>query len=205
MFSKNAQASVLALASAFALGTVGAPALAGDEGFNRPIATGVGSRTSTRGYLGLSVSFGGGGAAKSGLVVGVQSIRVRSSNRLHGVDANVRFSFDSGFDRFAVAGLVGRRDVYANIGGGYSARRGEAFATGGVQAPFMRAGADFGLQSGNFEPYLEVNTLDRPRRVSGGGLACPDGYSLEPASDWSIANPDLFLDGFICVDFDFWD
>lgn len=174
--------------------------MASDFGFDRPFSVGGGSQTTTRAYIGLSLSFGGGEVRPS-FVTGVQSVRVRSSNRLQGIDLNARFNFTDGFERVAVAGLIGNRTAYANIGAGYNMRSAEPFGTVALQGAFLRAGADFGL-SGSVTPYVEVNTLDRPRRVGGGALGCNPGYELLPASifDDGFLNRDFVVDGQICVD-----
>ena len=201
-FSKFVQVSALALATAFASASV---VKAGD--FERPIVGGSGSYSDTRPYLGLSWSFGGGASRLPSFVVGAQSIRVNSSNRLRGIDLNARFNLSDGFERIALSGLVGRRDIYANIGGGYNFSRNEFVGTAALQTTFVRAGLDVGMNTGVLEPYVEINTLDRPRRVSGAGLSCPDGYDLVSASDFppSFLNPDLIVDGQVCEGEDFFD
>ena len=199
--TRAAQVSVLALATALAIPTA-AFANGLPEKYERPISA-PGSRDDTRAYLGVSWSLGANASFQPSFVVGVQSIRVRSSNRLRGIDVNARFNFTDGFERVAIAGLIGRRDVYANIGGGFNIRQGEPFGTVAVQGPFLRAGLDVGLTTGNWDPYFEINTLDRPRRVAGGGLSCPENYTLMDSLFAPPGAQDLVIDDQICVD-DFW-
>lgn len=195
--------TIMTSASALALATVlasGAPSSAEEfiipGKFERPLRTGTGTRDHTRAYIGLSWSFGARTTSQPSVVVGVQSIRVRSSNSLRGIDVNARFNFTDGFERVAIAGLLGRRDVYANLGGGFNIRDGEPFVTAAVQGPFLRAGLDVGINSGNWAPYVEINTLERPRRVRGEGLSCPESYDLIAAP--IFAPESLIVDGQVC-------
>ncbi len=197
--------TIMTSASALALATVlasGAPSSAQEfiipGKYERPLRTGTGKRDHTRAYIGLSWSFGARATGQPSVVVGVQSIRVRSSNSLRGIDVNARFNFTDGFERVAIAGLLGRRDVYANLGGGFNIRDGEPFVTAAVQGPFLRAGLDVGINSGNWAPYVEINTLERPRRVQNGELTCPEGYML--TSPFFDTPDDLVVDGQTCAD-----
>ena len=198
--ARRPAASLTALTTALAVGGAawGGPPLP-------PIGGGGEDRRSdTRAYVGLSFSFGGSAAPSAGIVVGAQAIRVRSSDRLTGIDVNARSSFQDGFDRIALAGLYGNRNAYANLGGGINPRTGEFFGTAAVQGPYLRLGADLGL-AGGLRPYVEVNTLGKPKRVQGGGdLACPTGYFLADPSDWTSIfgdiGDDVIVDGRTCID-----
>ena len=197
-FPCNPVVSASALATALALGGTawGGPPLA-------PTVSGGGPdrRSDTRAYVGLAVSFGGGASPQAGIVVGAQAIRVRSSDRLSGVDLNARFNFRGGFDRIALAGLYGNRSVYANLGGGFNPQTGEFFATAAAQGAYLRAGVDWAIATGQLKPYVEVNTLSKPKSVQGGGgvLSCPTGYSLQDATFWEVPE-DLIVDGQTCID-----
>jgi hypothetical protein len=131
------------------------------------------SRNSTHVYAGIALSFGAAEQSGIGALVGLRSTRVNASNRLRGIDANARYDFRRGFDRVAVAGLIGRRNAYLNLGGGFDPLAGEVFVTGAAQARHLRAGVDYGLVTGAAGGYFELNTLDRPgryvppRRVNG--------------------------------------
>jgi hypothetical protein len=121
------------------------------------------------------------------------------------VDLNARFNFRGGFDRIALAGLYGNRSVYANLGGGFNPQTGEFFATAAAQGSYLRAGVDWAIGSGQLKPYVEVNTLGKPKPVQGAGgvLSCPTGYSLQDASDWSeifTLTDDVIVDGRTCID-----
>ncbi len=122
------------------------------------------SRNTTRAYAGVALSFGAGDAPGVGLVAGLQAVRVSASNGLRGIDLNARYTLRSGFDRFAVAGLVGRRSAYLNLGAGFDPLTAELFVTGAAQTRHLRAGIDYGLISGYSGGYFEANTLQRPNR-----------------------------------------
>lgn len=128
-----------------------------------PIAPAPGAREDTRAYAGIVFSFGNEARASVGVVVGVQHTRVRRNNTLRGVDLNARWDFTRGFDRIALAGLVGSRDLYANVGAGFRPTSGEVFATAAGQTRHLRIGGDFAF-SGAFEGFGEVNSLTRLRR-----------------------------------------
>ncbi len=151
------------------------------------------ARDDTRAYAGLVFSFGSASQASAGLVVGAQATRVRASDRLTGFDVNARFSFGSGFDRIAVAGLFGKRKAYANLGAGINPMTGDVFLTGAAQAAHARVGLDFGLMGRDAGVYFELNTLQRLRPVAappppggggaaGGGGAVGGGNGVSPAS-----------------------
>ena len=122
------------------------------------------SRSSTHVYAGVALSFGAAEQAGIGAVAGLRSVRVNASNRLRGVDVNARYDFRRGFDRVALAGLVGRRSAYLNLGGGFDPIAGELFVTGAAQTRHLRAGVDYGLVTGASGGYFEANTLRRPGR-----------------------------------------
>ena len=139
-------------------------ALAGTVALALPAAAEAQSRTDLRIYAGIAVSFGPAEQPGFGAVVGVQSIRVSASNRLRGLDLNARYSFPTGFDRVALAGLIGRRGGYLNLGGGFNPTRGEIFVTGAAQMANLRAGLDYGVASATAGGYFELNSLSRPGR-----------------------------------------
>jgi hypothetical protein len=139
----------------------------------------AGSRSSTHVYAGVALSFGAAEQPGLGLVAGLRSTRVNASNRLLGIDANVRYDVQRGFDRAALAGLVGRRGAYLNLGGGFNPLSGEVFVTGAAQTRHLRAGVDYGVLSGAAGGYFELNTLRRPGR-----------YVPPPPPDAAPANGD---------------
>lgn len=135
------------------------------------------SRSSTRVYAGVALSFGAAADPGIGVVAGLRSTRVNASNRLRGIDANVRYDIRRGFDRVAVAGLIGRRNAYLNLGGGFDPSAGEVFVTGAAQTSHLRAGVDYGVMSGTAGGYFELNTLRRPGRYV--PAPPPDGGEVE--------------------------
>jgi hypothetical protein len=124
------------------------------------------SRNSTHIYAGVALSFSPVEQPGIGVLAGVRSTRVNASNRLRGIDANVRYDIQRGFDRVALSGLIGRRSAYINVGGGFNPLLGEAFVTGAAQTRHLRAGLDYGIMSGDSGGYFELNTLRRPGRYT---------------------------------------
>jgi len=124
------------------------------------------SRSDTRIYGGLAVSFGTVAQPGIGAVVGLQSTRLQPSNRLLGFDVHGRYDFQRGFDRIAIAGLIGRRGGYLNLGGGFNPASGELFVTGAAQMRHLRAGVDYNVMSATAAGYFEANTLQRLGRYS---------------------------------------
>jgi len=122
------------------------------------------SRSETRIYGGLALSFGAAQQPGLGVLAGVRAARVNAANSVRGIDANVRYDIQRGFERVAVAGLIGRPNAYLNLGGGFNLFGNELFVTGAAQTRHLRAGIDYGVMSGNAGGYFEANTLRRPRR-----------------------------------------
>jgi len=141
-------------------------ALAAAIGLALCVPTAALSRDDTRAYAGLVFSFGSSSQASAGLVVGAQATRLRASDRLTGFDVNARFSFGGGFDRIAVTGLFGKRNTFANLGGGVNPMTGDFFLTGAAQTGHARVGVDFGLTGRDAGVYFELNTLRRLRAVA---------------------------------------
>lgn len=186
------------------------------QDFTPIIAGGAGgSRTDVTGYLGLSFSFGANAPKGPQVVVGVQRLKVESDDSVRGLDLNARFGLDGQLGRVAVAGLAGQRDAYANLGFGYDFAQDGMFGTAALQSGPLRLGADMDIGTGAIRPYLELNSLHKPKRVAGGagGLACATaGYvpinavqALDaggPAAvfyNFAVSNG-LDLDGTVCVD-----
>jgi len=166
---------------------------------------GVGSRTDTRVYTGLVWELGGNQGLVPQVVFGVSSLRVKSNNRLNGGDLSVRIRFDKGFsfDSVRLAYVDGNRSARGNLGLGYSFSFRSLMATAAIQLPYLRAGTDFLFNDKQFKPYVELNTLSKPKRVSsacsrGSLLAWPaetDGYAWNSGT---YNESDLFLNGNTC-------
>ena len=167
--------------------------------------TAGGTRTDTRAYMGLVWELGGKQGAMPHLAFGLSSIRVRSNDRVEGGDIEFRLSIFNGIgaDSLRLAYVNGNRVVRANVGGGYSFSHADWLATASVQSSYVRAGTDFLISDKTFLPFVELNTLGRPRAATGG--SCGSGSLI----DWNSSNPNydyntyysesqIFLDGKTC-------
>ena len=177
----------------------------GNPGYCVAPLAGAGARTDTRIYTGLVWELGGKQGAMPHLAFGLSSIRVRGNDRVEGGDLEFRLSIFNGLgaDSLRLAYVNGNRVVRANVGGGYSFSHADWLATASVQSSYVRAGTDFLIGSKNFLPFVELNTLGRPRAATDGG--CSTGSLI----DWNSSNPaynynprysesQIFLDGKTC-------
>lgn len=104
-------------------------------------------------------------------------------------------------DTSVYTGLVGELGGNQGLGCSFSFR--SLVATAAIQLPYLRAGTDFLINDKQFKPYVELNTLSKPKRVSsacsrGSLLAWPaetDGYAWN-SGDYTES--DLFLNGNTC-------
>lgn len=128
------------------------------------------STTENRAYAGLVFDLDGSDGFVPDLVVGVRTLHVKSSDSVEGADLSARISYgkhDKGimFDSARLVYVGGERDVMGNIGVGYSYTHSSFIGTAAIQGPYTRIGTDFEFGTKKFEPYLEVNTLDKPDNV----------------------------------------
>lgn len=128
------------------------------------------STTENRIYAGLVFDLDGSDGFVPDLVVGARTLHVKSSDSVEGADLSARVSYgkhDKGitFDSARLVYVGGERDVIGNIGIGYSNTHSSFLGTIAVQGPYTRLGTDFEFGKNKFEPYLEVNTLDKPDNV----------------------------------------
>ena len=164
-----------------------------------------GSRTDTRAYMGLVWELGGKQGAMPHLAFGLSSLRVRSNDRVEGGDIEFRLSIFNGIeaDSLRLAYVNGNRVMRANVGGGYSFSHADWLATASVQSSYVRAGTDFLISNKAFLPFVELNTLGRPRAATGG--TCSSGSLI----DWNgssssydyntgYSESQIFLDGKTC-------
>jgi hypothetical protein len=188
------------------------------QSFSPEITGTVGAdrRTDTRAYVGLAWQFGRNASPKPQVVVGVQKIRIDSDDGLSGVDLNLRFGLDGRNGRVALSGLKGRRGAHVNLVGGYDFTTREAFGTAALQGTGLRIGADLGVRTGSLRPYLELNSLSKPVRVSGKSsvLGCSTANYVPVSQSQAAASPNpgaiaiydfaqsngLDLDGLVCMD-----
>ena len=142
--------------------------------------------TENRVYAGVNWTLGGKQGLVPQLVLGARSLRVKSSDSVSGGDLNLRLNVFNGFsiDSLRLSYVGGNRDVQGNIGGGYSFVDSKLLGTAAVQANYSRIGADYVFGSSVIRPYAEINSLQKPKNVGGGGaLGCPSGYTLGPIAD----------------------
>jgi hypothetical protein len=140
-----------------------------------------GSHTETRAYAGLAWALGGKKqAARPDLVVGAQSLKVKTNDRVNnGSDISARFSLVSGlsFDSIRLSVVGGERQALANAGVGYSFGSQSLFGTLAVQGPYSRAGVDYEFASSGWRPYVELLTIGKPKKAAG-RLACDSPFIL---------------------------
>ena len=128
------------------------------------------STTENRVYGGLVFDLDGSDGFVPDLVVGVRTLHVKSSDSVEGADLSARISYgkhDKGimFDSARLVYVGGERDVMGNIGIGYSNTHSSFIGTAAIQGPYTRIGTDFEFGTKKFEPYLEINTLDKADNV----------------------------------------
>jgi len=151
---------------------------AGGEGDSR--------HTENRVYAGFNWTLGGKQGWIPQLVLGARSLRVKSSDEVSGGDLNLRLNVFNGFgvDSLRLSYVGGNRDVQGNIGGGYSFADSNFLGTAAIQSTYSRLGADYVFGAGAIRPYAEINSLQQPKNVGGGGaVSCPSGYTLGPVAD----------------------
>lgn len=134
------------------------------------ITTSSDSTTENRVYAGLVFDLDGSDGFVPDLVVGVRTLHVKSSDSVEGADISARVSYgkhDKGilFDSARLVYVGGERDLMGNVGIGYSNTHSSFIGTAAIQGPYTRLGTDFEFGKNKFEPYLEVNTLDKADKV----------------------------------------
>lgn len=145
------------------------------------VTTGSGSRTDTRGYVGLNWTLGA--SLTPAVVLGVSNMRVKSN----GDTSGARLAFHLNLAGGVAPGLVklsylqGKEDVQGEIGAGYNFIKAAPLLGLGVNAPYVAAGVD-GYLSGEFSPYLGLTSQGKYKKPNGGSssttYSCPSGYDL---------------------------
>ena len=135
-----------------------------------PVETSANSSTENRVYAGIVFDLDGSDGYVPDLVLGVRTLHVKSNDNVEGADLSARVSYgkhDKGldFDSVRLVYVGGERDLMGNIGVGYSHSHQSFLGTVAVQGAYTKLGTDFEIGSNKFEPYLEVNTLDKPSNV----------------------------------------
>lgn len=124
--------------------------------------------TQTRVYAGLVWVFNNKASLKPDLSIGVQTLRVKSSDSVSGADFNVRFKVEDGLklDSNRISYIGGERSVQGQLGFGYSYTNQSWLTTGSVNSPFNRVGADYLFINKSINPFIEINTIKKPNKVN---------------------------------------
>ena len=100
--------------------------------------------------------------------IGFRSVRVKSNDNVSGGDISARITFNNGiaFDSTRLSYVGGDRDILGNLGIGYSNTNSSILGAVAIQGPYSRIGSDFEFTNKKFVPYLELLTLDKPKKTS---------------------------------------
>jgi hypothetical protein len=137
--------------------------------------------TQTRAYVGLVWVFNNKASMKPDVTVGVQSLRVKSSDSVSGADFNLRFKIEEGLklDSNRLSYVGGERNAQGQLGFGYSYSQKSWLTTGAISGPFSKVGTDYLLNKKTFDPFIEINTMNKPKKVNGStSSSCPPDYEL---------------------------
>jgi hypothetical protein len=153
---------------------VSSSAWAGGVLFTPTTITSPNKDTQTRAYAGLVWVFNNKASMKPDLTLGVQSLRVKSSDSVSGADLNLRFKIEDGLklDSNRLSYVGGERNAQGQLGFGYSYTHKSWLTTGAVSGPFSKAGTDYVYGKKVFEPFIEVNTIKKPKKVNEGSPGC---------------------------------
>jgi hypothetical protein len=153
----------------------------------------------TRWYTGLVWQLGGSSGLKPDWVLGVRHTTTKNTDRVRGADAHIRIGIDQSLsiDSLRLSALGGKPSALGQIGVGYSFQHASPLATVGLQASHLRLSSDYLYRPGQFQHFLELNTLDKPRKTGTGALSCANGELTEAsavnATGGQVGN------GFTCV------
>lgn len=149
----------------------------------------AGKEVQTKAYAGLAWTLGAKNSSiRPDLVVGVRTLTVKSSDQVtNGADLSGRFTFAGGFslDSARLSYVGGIRDLLGVVGVGYSSTNKAVLTTLAAQGSHARVGFDYEWANRQAIPYLEVLSLNRPKKVLGrdGSTLCvpintegPAGY-----------------------------
>lgn len=131
------------------------------------------TKTEGRAYAGLVWTLQEKASFIPDLTIGFRSLRVKSSDSAQGGDISVRIKLKDGiaFDSTRLSYVGGDRDLLGNIGVGYSFTNASVLGTLAAQGAYTRIGSDYEFTNKRFVPYLELLTMDKPRKVKGTDLA----------------------------------
>jgi hypothetical protein len=124
-------------------------------------------KTEDRAYAGLVWTLKEKPSYTPDLILGYRSLKVKSNDNVSGGDLSIRMKLEGGvsFDSTRLVYVGGERDLLGNIGVGYSNPNSTLLGTIAVQGSYARLGTDYELNKSKFVPYLELNTLDNPKKV----------------------------------------
>ena len=124
--------------------------------------------TQNKVYAGLVWVFNNKASIKPDLTVGVQSLRVKSSDSVSGADFNLRFKIEDGLklDSNRLSYVGGERNAQGQLGFGYSYSQNSWLTTAAVSGPYVKAGTDYLFNKKTFDPFVEINTLKKPKKVN---------------------------------------
>jgi hypothetical protein len=125
-------------------------------------------KTEDRVYAGLVWTLKEKPSYTPDLILGYRSLKVKSNDNVRGGDLSIRMKLEGGvsFDSTRLVYVGGERDLLGNIGVGYSNPNSTLLGTIAVQGSYARLGTDYELNKSKFVPYLELNTLDNPKKVA---------------------------------------
>jgi hypothetical protein len=125
--------------------------------------------TQIRAYAGLVWVFNNKASIKPDVTVGVQTLRVKSSDSVSGADFNVRFKIEDGLkpDSNRLSYVGGERNAQGQLGFGYSYSQNSWLTTGAISGPFSKIGTDYLFNKKSFDPFIEINTMKKPDKVNG--------------------------------------
>ena len=184
------------------------PAFAGIPACNdcsAPVLTGQttvnGDRNSTQIYGGVQWTFGAGPE----LVLGVRASHTNASKKTAGAKLEATFPFSAQsitFDKLRLRLFGGTRTVLPELGFGYSFANASWLLSGAVQTDYLLIGTDYAWSSGQWQPFVGLNTLRRPKAPNTGAagvLGCSDGGELTDVTSLPFVAPEDQVNGFTCV------
>jgi len=176
-----------------------------------PSFGGQGKRTDNNLYMGVVWSFDGNLSKRPDLVVGYRSTDVKTSDRISGIDLNLRWNLSGtpSLEGVRLSYVGGKRVVLGNLGLGYSFKQNSPLLTGAIQVAHVRGGSDFVLNTNKFIPYIEANSLKQIEKIRSestcsGSLKTITGFNPEDVRQgvWLIepAFPGAAVGGLTCFE-----
>lgn len=143
------------------------------------------SRTTTRAYVGLNWSLGGG--YTPALVLGVTNAKVKSDGDMTGARLAFHLKLAGGVapGMLKLSYLNGKEDVQGELGVGYNFIKAAPSLGLAINGRYVAAGVDAYMGSG-LVPYVTLSSQGafskpNPRVVAGETVySCPSGYTFDP-------------------------